>query len=368
MRVLVVTPWYPSEATPGAGVFTLRDVELLRKEHDVRVLHLVAPGASLVGPVPGDSGGSPVERVHFHFSRPDRYRGAVRKIREAVESADIVHTMAFPALFPVARAQVDTPWVHTEHWSGLVTDPPSWHAGVAMKYLRKDLALPNAAVAVGVGLADAMDRCREVPTTVIGNRVHLPAGDRLPSAIPQHASEPIRLVGVGGLVAHKGPLEALDAVAELESRGVPATLHWAGAGSLESEMRARATSLGIADKLTLLGHVDPAALGEVLLNAHVFVLPTAGETFGVAIAEALGHGLPVVTSGSGGHLQFLPAHASRLAARTGPAIAAAVLALRDDPERWSAGQIHTAAVSLFSEDARAEAYRAVYEKALTARR
>ncbi|QAV69978.1 glycosyltransferase [Salinibacterium sp. UTAS2018] len=368
MRVLVVTPWYPSEASPGAGVFNLRDVELLGREHDVSVLHLVSPGAALTGPVPGDSVGFPVERAHFHFSRPDSYRGAVRQLRDAAKSADIVHTMAFPALFPAARAHLDVPWVHTEHWSGLVTAPPSWHAGLAMRYLRKDLALPDEVVAVGRGLADEMDRHRERPTTVIGNRVLLSNGGRLPSAIPLHGAEPIRLVGVGGLVAHKGPLEALDAVAELTRRGIPTTLQWAGSGSREADIRARAVELRIADRVTLLGHVAPSALGDVLANGHIFVLPTAGETFGVAIAEALSQGLPVITSGTGGHLQFLPARASRLVPRDGRAIADAVLELRDDPERWSAAQIRAAAESLFAEDARAEAYRAVYDKTLDTRR
>ena len=54
MKVLAVTTWFPSVSAPTSGVFVQRDVELLRREHEVDVLHLHPPG--LVGPEDAGSG------------------------------------------------------------------------------------------------------------------------------------------------------------------------------------------------------------------------------------------------------------------------------------------------------------------------
>lgn len=369
MRVLVVTPWYPTEAAPGSGVFNLRDVELLAEDHEVKVLHLVPPAAPLAGPVPGDSSDTTVERVPFSLTRPDSCIGAVRSIRRASADADVVHTMAFPALFPTSLARPECPWVHTEHWSGLVGPAPTLRARLGGAVLRPGLRRPDAVVAVGQTLADVIDRYRADPTAVIGNRVRLaPASTADQGALPQPPEQrgdaPLRLVGVGNLIAGKGPLEAVDALSGLREMGIDAVLEWAGTGALADEVLRRAETLGVADRLTLLGHVPPERLSEVLLRAHVFVLPTRGETFGVAIAEALGHGLPVVTSGAGGHLAFLPRAASRtVAVRSGGALAAALAELAADPGRWTPERIAEYARETFSEERRRDDYREVYARA-----
>lgn len=363
MRVLVVTPWYPSLEAPGAGVFNLRDVELLSQQHEVTVLHLNRPGAPLEGLVPGDTSQSPIERVPFVLSRPGTMRGAVRAIRRLAAQADLVHSMAFPALLPVALANTRKPWVHTEHWSGLVGTAPSPQAKVALAVLKPTLSRPHEVVAVGRGLANAIDRVRRVPATVIGNKVRIAPPGMSALAMRSGADEPLKLVGVGGLVPHKRPLAALDAMIELNARGIDASLTWAGVGPLEQALLERAATAGVHDRLHLLGHVDPEALGDVLLTHHMFVLPTDGETFGVAIAEALGHGLPVVTSGVGGHLDFLPPEASRVTSPEDAALANAITALRNDPTRWANARIRDYAEAQFSEDVRQRHYQEVYAAA-----
>lgn len=344
-------------------MFNLRDVELLSNQHEVTVLHLAQPGTTLDGRVPGDTRQFPTERVPFALSRPRTLRGAVAAIRRLAAQADLVHTMAFPALLPVSLARPRKPWVHTEHWSGLVGAAPSPQAKLALAALRHGLSRPHEVVAVGRGLAEAIDKVRSVPVTVIGNRVRIAPDGMWALPMTGGADEPLKLVGVGGLVAHKGPLAALDAMIELNTRGVDASLTWAGVGPLERTMLERAAAAGVRERLHLLGHVDPEELGDTLLAHHMFVLPTNGETFGVAIAEALGHGLPVVTSGVGGHLDFLPSEASRVTAPEGAALADSIMALRSDPTRWGNARIRDYAEAQFSEAVRERRYQEVYEAA-----
>jgi glycosyltransferase involved in cell wall biosynthesis len=51
-----------------------------------------------------------------------------------------------------------------------------------------------------------------------------------------------------------------------------------------------------ADSITLTGMLEGAEKEAALENADLFVLPTRSENFGIAVAEALAHGTPVVTT------------------------------------------------------------------------
>lgn len=365
MRVLVVTPWFPTEDAPGAGVFNLRDVELLSEEHEVRVLHFdVSAGKSpAVSWVPKD--GYELKRVRFGPAALGRYPSAIRALTEALSWADLLHTMAFPALLPSWLARWNpaarTPWVHTEHWSGVVGKATSVRARLGKAALLPLLNKPDQVVAVGSGLAESIEKTRGSAVSVIGNHVRLGHDKVLPESPRVRGGGTLRIIGVGNLIPWKGPLEAVGAVAELNARGISAELKWAGVGPLHSNVLNEAKRLGIERKVTLLGHLKPEELSRELVSAHLFLLPTEGETFGVAIAEALGHGLPVVTSGRGGHEGFLPAKASRIvSSRTALSLAQAAEELIEDPALETPEQIASFARAAFSEGRRKRDYEAVY--------
>jgi glycosyltransferase involved in cell wall biosynthesis len=56
---------------------------------------------------------------------------------------------------------------------------------------------------------------------------------------------------------------------------------------------------GLEDRVALAGEVGPEALEACYDRADVFVLATLHETYGMAVAEALAHGLPVVSTSTG---------------------------------------------------------------------
>ena len=67
------------------------------------------------------------------------------------------------------------------------------------------------------------------------------------------------------------------------------------AGHLQ-EVLALVKELGIQRGVNYVGPVDGAAKSALYNSADVFVLPTFTENFGVVVAEALAHGLPVITT------------------------------------------------------------------------
>jgi glycosyltransferase involved in cell wall biosynthesis len=102
-----------------------------------------------------------------------------------------------------------------------------------------------------------------------------------------------RLLFVGRLVYYKGLHVLLDA-----ARDWPGTIVIAGDGPLEPALRARASALGVADRVHFVGRVADADLPAYYQAADVFVLPSIARTeaFGVVQVEAMAAGLPVVST------------------------------------------------------------------------
>jgi glycosyltransferase involved in cell wall biosynthesis len=73
-----------------------------------------------------------------------------------------------------------------------------------------------------------------------------------------------------------------------------------GRGPQASDLERLATSLGIRDRVDLIGGVRHAAVPDELRKIDVFVALSREESFGVAVIEASACGLPVVVSNVGG--------------------------------------------------------------------
>lgn len=85
----------------------------------------------------------------------------------------------------------------------------------------------------------------------------------------------------------------------------PATWRLTCAGSLTrhpetaARVQALARELGLADRVSFAGDLETDALERCYDTADLFVLATLQETYGMAVAEALAHGLPVIGTRTG---------------------------------------------------------------------
>jgi glycosyltransferase involved in cell wall biosynthesis len=146
-------------------------------------------------------------------------------------------------------------------------------------------------------------------------RVHVaqPGVDRV-AAPPR----PVRghLICVGVLSRHKGQDLLVEALADLADRD----WHCVLAGSLDRDpdfvehLQTRITRLGYDHRVRLSGVLTGAALSRAYTTADLLVAPSRSETYGMTVAEALAHGLPVIAAAVGG----LPEALGSTADGTGP--------------------------------------------------
>lgn len=338
MRVLVVTTWYPTPASPTTGSFVARDVAAIDTRHNVRVLHLVAPSLAEEpgrprehGTVPGYAvgpgaeatragGGAPVERLVMDPRRPDHVLRAARRVRELAGFAELVHTMAISALLPTLGWRPPVPWVHTEHWSGLLAPQTLSPAlRVARVGVRRLLSRPDLVAVVGEDLASGMRELRAGPVVVVPNIVTSPTvlAPRRLADRDLRSRGPLEVVGVGGLIPRKDPLRAVDTVAELRARGIDAWLTWVGEGPLRERVATHARQRDVPLRLT--GAIAPEHVQGAIAGGDLFLLPTRAETFCLVAAESLAAGRPVVVGDTGGPREFVAPPSGRLVTPGAPA-------------------------------------------------
>lgn len=148
------------------------------------------------------------------------------------------------------------------------------------------------------------------------------AEDRLCVAVPgltrrpiaQRASKPPRILSVASLIPRKGHLDliaALEGVAELDWRAEfvgslsadPATVAAIGDAIEES---------GLAERIFLTGPLGGAELDRRYEEASIFALASHYEGYGMAFAEAMSAGLPIVGYRGGAVPELVPQHAGLL--------------------------------------------------------
>jgi glycosyltransferase involved in cell wall biosynthesis len=70
----------------------------------------------------------------------------------------------------------------------------------------------------------------------------------------------------------------------------------AGQGAAREQLIDFARSLGVRDRLHLVGELPPTRIGDFLGTLDAFVFPSLAETFGLAVVEAAQAGVPVVAN------------------------------------------------------------------------
>jgi glycosyltransferase involved in cell wall biosynthesis len=77
-------------------------------------------------------------------------------------------------------------------------------------------------------------------------------------------------------------------------------------------LRMQIEAAGLEDRVVLTGELDEASLHQQFRAADLFVLPTRFEGYGMAIAQALTHGLPVVSTRTGAIAELVSPEAGML--------------------------------------------------------
>jgi glycosyltransferase involved in cell wall biosynthesis len=227
----------------------------------------------------------------------------------------VIDGLAFGVLPEAAKAlQIRNPLI------ALVHHPLALESGIAPEAAealraseRAALACTRRVIATSETTAHLLAAEFGVATEHIA--VARPGSDPAPLA-PGSTDGIVRLLAIGSVTPRKGYdvlIAALSTLADLSWRLTIAgdvTRDSAAAAALE-QLIARH---GLNDRIVMLGAVVPERLGALYCAADIFTLASRYEGYGMALADAVAHGLPVVATTAGAIPEAVPPDAGLLVA------------------------------------------------------
>lgn len=157
------------------------------------------------------------------------------------------------------------------------------------------------------------------------------------------------LLAVGSLVPRKGYDLLVPALARIKDRGWRCLI--VGAQDRDpataNAVRAEILAAGLSDRVELAGALLDVDLDRAYAEADIFIHPAYFEGYGMAVADALVAGLPIVGAAAAATAALVPPNAGLLfPVGDAAAFATALAAVLDDPARaaaladgaWDAGR------------------------------
>jgi len=303
LTVVVISAWYPTPEQPMNGVFVREHARAAALHHLVAV---VADGGARDDSRPYVLSEAEDEelrtlRLAHRISRIPMATGlahargvlaGLRRLRREGLRPDLVHAhvhqVGLAALIAGRRYRV--PVVVSEHSShfSLGTLSPSGRRLARLMFRAADLVCP-----VSEDLRRRIeDRGVRARFQVVPNPVDTVAF----GGAPPPGGPPTALF-VGGLQPIKRVDLLLRALARV--RHPDLRLEIVGDGPARSDLEGLAHELGLGQAVRFRGYVSKEGVAERMRAASFLVLPSMIETFGLALAEALAVGRPVVASRTG---------------------------------------------------------------------
>ena len=210
---------------------------------------------------------------------------AIRNVLKA-KSPDFVisHMDQTNILVLLAAIGLRCPTIVVEH-----VDPRHHSVGLKWSLLRR------ATYPLAVRMVTVCERMiGAYPALLRSRAVAIPNPVIVPDLAAQFVAAEKSVVAMGRLTHQKGFDVLIRAFASVVRRHPGATLTIWGSGPEHDTLIALADRLGLAGCVRLAGFVNEPF--EALLRSSVFVLPSRYEGFGLALAEAMALGMPVVAT------------------------------------------------------------------------
>lgn len=300
MRVLIISPLYPTENAPYLGIFVKRQVDALQSNGIEVVLNV-------------SSSSEPRRRLFRKFSQL-----AIQAIGSFRIPFDVIH-VHYPTIAGVIGSLVGIvrrkPMVVTLH-GGEIDESQYQGLNSFKKSLTRlstlwSLRRASAIITVGPGLAETaiskgipVEKVSVIDMGVDCNVFHPRSKKEARQRLGIGSDFPL-IIFVGTIYPIKGPEYFLRAAHLVNQRHPDCRWYLVGGGSHEQNLRLLARELGISEKVCFIGERSSEDIALWDAAADIFVMPSLAEGFGLAALEAMACGTPVIASDVGGLSSFV---------------------------------------------------------------
>lgn len=284
MRVLYLTPWYPSERDAMAGLFVQKHADAVRAQGvDVQVIH------------------SQTWRDMFSQWKQLRREGW----KPDVVQLNVIQKQGLLALWLKRRYGI--PYVIVEHWSGYLPENRQYMCqnGLKRRLCEEVAAYASVILPVSELLGEAMRRCGiqnanwQKINNVVDDFFYQESGNpefqnsRIPQLTPSKSLLHVSCFDERS----KNTFALLRGFSELCRRRKDVQLVMVGTGIDYLSSRNLAKELAIpSEQIVWPGEQTPEQVCEWFHKADAFVLTSRYETAGIVLSEAAATGTPILST------------------------------------------------------------------------
>lgn len=285
MKVLFLTPWYPSKKDEMSGLFVQKHVEAVRaQEVEVRVIFAESWRET----------GRQWKALRREGWMPD------------VVQLNVIQKQGLLALWLKKRYGI--PYVIVEHWSGYLPENGMFKrlSAIKKRIYRRIAAQAEQVLCVSQRLQQAMQDCgiRAQQWGLIDNVVDGFFFEKVESRKTKVESKKTKVESRKTLLhvscfdeRAKNVKGLLRAAKMLSEKRQDWKLVLVGTGVDYTDVRAYADTLDIPEGLLeWTGELTPSEVAERMHEADALVLSSRYETYGVVLAEAAATGLPILST------------------------------------------------------------------------
>lgn len=182
------------------------------------------------------------------------------------------------------------PYIVTEHSSDILRNRLSRYDNALVNQVFQEA---EVIIAVSNSLKKAIETNFRFKALIVPNMVDF-------DKISPCNGDKNKLITIGNLLPVKGYEYLLEAFASCLNDEKSLSLTIIGDGPQRNILEKKCVSLGISNKVNFKGMLSPESTKTELKNHGIFISSSLFETFGVALVEALGSGMPSVATRSGG--------------------------------------------------------------------
>ena len=329
MNVLIISSWYPSKTNTLEGIFVQEQAEGLAKQF---------PDSNIIVSTWGHADGTisirspwnfwkkilwrlrqPKNLIfrtngvweifnpalywshHLPFGGPDRLINAHRQniilALKEFKKIDVIHAhVSFPAgyIASLLSKEFNIPYVLTEHM-GPFPFNSFIKNGKPLPSITQAFQQANLTIAVSSSLAASINSHGNEKPIVLPNMV-----DENRFSIGEPDSQKIVFFSLCGITKQKGINFLLEAISLWNPSAEYFEFRIGGEGPMLDSYKELADHLNISDRIIWLGAVDREQAPNLFRECHIFVLPSAHESFGIVYVEALASGKPIIATRCGG--------------------------------------------------------------------
>ncbi len=321
MNIVSMSLCYPSEEAPYAGLFVRSRLQSLAQSNHVRMVHPI-PTPFWLGRrgVKKLEGPPPVWRVVMpylpKFGKPLNPYLYARSVMPLVrdfkqrDQVDIIDAhFSWPDGVAAARVAGALGIPYTVTLRGVLNRycQNFWKRRSIVSSLQGAsgvIAVSSALKEDAVRLGVPADRVHVIPNGIDSEVFRYGDQSAARQALNLPRDETI-LITVGHLCRRKGFHRVLRVLPKLLQEHGKLRYVMAGGeaaeGRFERRLRAMVKELGLEDRVTFTGHLEPTTIATWLQASDLFVLPTSNEGWCNALGESIACGVPVLATDVGGN-------------------------------------------------------------------